>query len=128
MTNWKRLDSWTDYSVFMGYRVRRMNNEELNRPDITDTEGIVIGYDAFGVKIDTPWFYEGQSWPGHYMTTPWHSNSKWYVDIESLPEGFESDYILEDDPPHPEHHSQDEWSPNPALNKSVSDNYHPPKE
>lgn len=113
-----------------------MNNEELGRPDITDVEGIVWGADTFGVKIigeksgamkfEFPLDLDPEN-VSSYMTTPWHSQSKWYVDIDSLPEGFESDYVLEDDPPHVEHHSQDEWTPNPKINESLVDNYNPPK-
>lgn len=95
---WKRLDPWWNSEDFIGARVRRMNNEALNRPDITDVEGIVIGSDRLCVRLDS-----GQE----FLTTPYHSDSKWYVDIDSLSDGFTSDDILDNDPDHVQLYLQD---------------------
>lgn len=116
---WKRLDPWWRAEDFIGARVRRMNNEALGRPDITDEEGLVIGGDTFGVKMDGTDVYGARN----YLTTPWHSTSKWYVDVNSLPEGFESNDILDDDPDHVASHSQDEWSPKQKTNTSLIEGY-----
>lgn len=104
MANWKRLDPWTDYSRCVGARIRRTGDWPL--------EGIVTGSIFLGVEIDGV----------EYNSTPYHTTSRYWVDIDCLPDGFPNEYIMDgNEPVRP--FSQDDWPPNAEISNQILTEY-----
>lgn len=107
MTNWKRLDPWWYSLDFLGAHVK-------------DSK---YGYE--GIVAPTSDMFEVNLGGVRVMTTPWHTDNKWWVDIDSLPDTFIAfDSIIDGDPDHPGLYSQDEWSPRREINDKLTEAFY----